>query len=106
MAQRFCESFEFNSLTNTYKLNTVRDVDEDLQTDGTFCIKWICPSGYRPRAGEGFGNLGETAIGLTLQECASRCDQTTNCRFIEFHDGIFCEDKKSQLKNTTHIMKY
>ena len=92
---QFCESFEFNFLNNACNLNTVRDVDEDLKKDSRFCIKWICPIGYRPRAGEGFGNLGKTEIGLSLQDCAAKCNKTTSCKLIEFFDGIFCKDKAS-----------
>ena len=93
---QYCESFEFHFLKKACMLNAVRDVDEDLKKGSAFCTKWMCPIGYRSRAGEGFGNLGKTETGLTIQECAGRCNKTSDCRFIEFFEGTLCKKQASR----------
>ena len=72
---------------NICKSNIVRDEDELLANGSIFCIKLLCPIGYRVRAGAGNGDLGLVKVGISLKQCGRLCNETKGCNAIEFIEG-------------------
>ena len=95
---QYCESFEFNFDEKSCRLNAGYDVDDNLKCGSLFCIRSLCPIGYRPRAGDGLGDIEKTEVGVTIQECANRCNKKKDCKFIAFVEGRFCTSKSSHAR--------